>query len=78
MTGEIPYYNVPINEIITNVGSEGKQVQLPTKGNPIILALMKSCLSLTKYDRPTFKEIVGQLQQRNKTNLPSKKRNLII
>lgn len=66
MTGEIPYYNIAISDIIATVGYEGKQISLPTKGNTLILSIMKSCLSLNKEERPTFKNIVDQLQQRTK------------
>jgi len=76
MTGEIPWKNVAINDIITTVGYEKKQIPLPTKGNSLILSILKSCLSLDKNSRPTFKEIVGQLQQRNKGALVTKKSKL--
>lgn len=76
IVGEIPYCNVKIPDIITTVGHEGKQVPFPAKGNQLILSIMRSCLSLTKEGRPTFKEIVGQLQQRNKGTAPTKKSNL--
>lgn len=77
ITGEIPYHKVPISDIIATVGYEGKQINMPTKGNPLIVSIMKSCLSLDKTARPTFKQIVDGLQQRNKgassTNKKSKK-----
>ncbi len=74
MTGEIPYCNMPISDIIATVGYDGKQINLPTKGNQVILAIMKSCLELDKHGRPTFKQIVGQLQQRNKGMVSSLKK----
>jgi len=74
MSGEIPYCNMPISDIIATVGYDGKQVNLPTKGNPVILAIMKSCLELDIHARPTFKQIVGQLQQRNKGMVSSLKK----
>ena len=77
MAGEIPFKNVPINNIISTVGFERKQLPLPTKGNPLLLSILKSCLSLDKSGRPTFKEIVGQLQQRNKGALVPKKSNFV-
>lgn len=73
MTNEIPYMGLSRAEIIENVGNQGKQVALPTKGHPLLLALVKSCLNLKKEERPTFKEILNQLQQRNKGSLPQKK-----
>jgi len=74
MSGEIPYCNMPISDIIATVGYDGKQINLPTKGNQVILAIMKSCLELDKNSRPTFKQIVGQLQQRNKGMVSSLKK----
>ncbi len=73
-TGDIPYYNTPINDIISLVGYQRKQVALPTKGNSIILSIMKNCLNLDKKKRPTFKQIVEQLQLRNKSMLAISKK----
>ena len=73
IVGEIPYCNMKIQDIIQTVGHEGKQVPFPAKGNNLIISIMRSCLSMTKESRPTFKEIVGQLQQRNKGAASSKK-----
>jgi len=75
LTGEIPYYQTPISEIIATVGYEGKQVNLPSKGNSIILSIMKNCLNLDKHQRPTFKQIVDQLQQRNKSMVVANKKS---
>lgn len=77
MACEIPFKNVSINDIISSVGFDKKQLPLPTKGNALLLSILKSCLSLKKHDRPTFKEIVGQLQQRNKGVLVTKKSNVL-
>lgn len=73
VTSEIPYLNTPIKDIINTVGYERKQIPVPTKGNAFILNMMRGCLSLDRDERPTFKEIVGQLQQRNKGALVTKK-----
>ena len=74
MSGEIPYCNMPISDIIATVGYDGKQINLPTKGNAVILSIMKNCLDLDRDNRPTFKQIVGQLQQRNKGMVSSLKK----
>jgi len=74
VTSEIPYLNTPIKDIINTVGYERKQIPVPTKGNAFILNMMRGCLSLDRDSRPTFKEIVGQLQQRNKGALVTNKK----
>lgn len=66
VTGEIPYHRSQIRDIIASVGYEGKQVPVPAKGPPLILSIMKNCLTLNPYERLSFKEILNQLQQRNK------------
>jgi Protein tyrosine kinase. len=65
---------MPISDIIATVGFDKKQIPLPTKGPALLLNIMKSCLSLEKEERPSFKEILNQLQQRNKgvLNVPKK------
>lgn len=78
VTSEIPYLNTPIKDIINTVGYERKQIPVPTKGNMFILNMMRGCLSLDRDARPTFKEIVGQLQQRNKGALVTKKSNTLV
>lgn len=78
VTSEIPYLNTPIKDIINTVGYERKQIPVPTRGNAFILNMMRGCLSLDRDTRPTFKEIVGQLQQRNKGALVTTKKSKII
>lgn len=63
ITGEIPYYNLNVNEIIFKVGWEGKHVEIPSRGNPLILQIMKMCLDFERTKRPTFKEIIDTLQK---------------
>mmetsp|Transcript_27799 Transcript_27799/g.24426 ORF Transcript_27799/g.24426 Transcript_27799/m.24426 type:complete len:361 (-) Transcript_27799:923-2005(-) len=76
ITGEIPYYNVPISDIIVNVGQEKKQVPIPTKGPPLIVKIVGDCLNFDPKERPSFKEILSQLQQRNKSGtLSNQKKN---
>lgn len=72
ITGEIPYYNMNVNEIILKVGWEGRQVEIPTRGNPLILQIMKMCLSHEREKRPTFKEIVDKLQPKLKDTQKAK------
>jgi len=76
ITGEIPYFNMNVNEIVLRVGWEGKQVEIPTRGNPLIIQIMKMCLNGEREKRPTFKEIVDKLQPKisnNKKVKPSSK-----
>jgi hypothetical protein len=64
-------------EIIDTVGHQGKQVNLPTKGNYTILSMVRSCLNLRKEERPTFKEILNILQNKGKGGtLVQKKRKI--
>mgnify|MGYP000909745387 CR=1 FL=1 len=72
ITGEIPYYNMNVNEIILKVGWEGKQVEIPTRGNPLIIEIMKMCLNLERENRPTFKEIIDHLQPKLKDSRKTK------
>ena len=55
-----------VNEIVFKVGWEGKQVEIPTRGNPLIIQIMKMCLNLEREKRPTFKEIIDTLQPKLK------------
>ena len=72
ITGEIPYYSMNVNEIILKVGWEGKQVEIPTRGNPLIIQIMKMCLKLERDKRPTFREITDELQGKLKDARNSK------
>ncbi len=72
LTGEIPYYHMHVNEIILKVSWEGKQVEIPTRGNPLIIEIMKKCLNLEREKRPTFKEIIDHLQPKLKDTRKSK------
>ena len=63
LTEEIPYRNMDVNEIVFHVGWEKKQVDLPTKGHPVILQIIKMCLNFDVDKRPQFKEITEKLQE---------------
>eukprot|EP01016_Furgasonia_blochmanni_P008959 TRINITY_DN13705_c0_g1_i4.p1 TRINITY_DN13705_c0_g1~~TRINITY_DN13705_c0_g1_i4.p1 ORF type:complete len:306 (-),score=44.42 TRINITY_DN13705_c0_g1_i4:372-1289(-) len=64
--GEIPYKGLSVWQIIALVGYEGKIVDIPKKGNPVILDLIKRCLNYDRTKRPTFKQILDSLQVRHK------------
>ena len=68
VTGEIPYHRMPVSDIVVNVGYEGKQIQIPVKGNQLILSLVRKCLDMEMKNRPTFREILEILQQKSKDN----------
>lgn len=85
VTDEIPYANMHINEIVLNVGWEKKQVEIPTKGHPVILQIIKMCLNFDVEKRPQFKEITEKLQEslkelskKNKVKDPSRDISLIL
>jgi Protein tyrosine kinase. len=59
---KIPYFGLKVNQIIGSVGYGDKQVEIPDKGNEIILNLMRRCLNKDKTKRPSFKEIVKILE----------------
>lgn len=66
ITGETPYKGYSIPQIIGAVGFDNYQVPLPTKGNLLILKLMEKCLNRDRSERPNFKYIVENLQNRNR------------
>eukprot|EP01015_Nassula_variabilis_P014344 TRINITY_DN2184_c0_g1_i2.p1 TRINITY_DN2184_c0_g1~~TRINITY_DN2184_c0_g1_i2.p1 ORF type:complete len:132 (+),score=32.47 TRINITY_DN2184_c0_g1_i2:64-459(+) len=57
--GEIPYKNYSIWQIIASVGYDKKQVEIPKAGSPLILEIIRQCLSFERQDRPTFKQILN-------------------
>ena len=59
---------MPVSDIVVNVGYEGKQIQIPVKGNQLILSLVRKCLDMEMKNRPTFREILEILQHKNKDN----------
>lgn len=63
VTEEIPYFSMNVNEIVLHVGWEKKQVEIPTKGHPVILQIMRMCLNFEREKRPKFKEITEKLQE---------------
>ena len=67
-----------VNEIILKVGLEGKHVDIPTRGNPLIIQIMKQCLNIEREKRPTFKEIVDKLPPRHKDTRKAKVNLLIL
>lgn len=66
VTGETPYKGYSIPQIIGAVGFDNYQVPLPTKGNLLILKMMEKCLNRVRSERPNFKYIVENLQNRNR------------
>ncbi len=63
VTEQIPYCDMNVNEIVFNVGWEKKNVDIPIKGHPVILQIIKMCLNYDVEKRPKFKEITEKLQE---------------
>jgi hypothetical protein len=48
-------------QIVGSVGYGDKQVEIPEKGNEIVLKLMRKCLHKNRKERPVFKWICEYL-----------------
>ena len=66
ITKEIPYVGIPILKIINSVGYENYSIQIPKKGQALLIELVDMCLNRNRNKRPTFKRILEKLQERRK------------
>eukprot|EP01016_Furgasonia_blochmanni_P029901 TRINITY_DN3127_c0_g1_i1.p1 TRINITY_DN3127_c0_g1~~TRINITY_DN3127_c0_g1_i1.p1 ORF type:complete len:881 (+),score=200.72 TRINITY_DN3127_c0_g1_i1:144-2786(+) len=66
VTCVVPYKGYSVWQIIASVGYDNKQVEIPKKGNKLILEIIRLCLNYEREKRPTFKQILEMLQNRNK------------
>ena len=63
---KIPYWGMKVTQIVGSVGYGDKQVEIPEKGNKVILELMKRCLSKDRKARPSFEDITEYLKSSEK------------
>ncbi|CAD8166913.1 unnamed protein product [Paramecium pentaurelia] len=74
ITQQIPYEGLSQTQIIGSVGYGQDQVPIPSHSNPpILLQLAKKCLKKNPDERPTFADIVNEIQQGQKTDAKLKK-----
>ncbi|CAK79445.1 unnamed protein product (macronuclear) [Paramecium tetraurelia] len=74
ITQQIPYEGLSQTQIIGSVGYGQDQVPIPFQSNPpILLHLAKKCLKKNPDERPTFADIVNEIQQGQKTDAKLKK-----
>ncbi|EGR33770.1 kinase domain protein, partial [Ichthyophthirius multifiliis] len=61
---QIPYKGMSHQQIYGTVGfDDNYEIQIPKKGIPRYLKLMKQCLNRKPEDRPSFKKIVQEIQE---------------
>ena len=61
-TGEIPYKGLSVQQIIGTVGFDDSfMIDIPKKGNQLILKLIRKCLNRDPLKRPKFTEIVEEI-----------------
>ncbi|CAD8088086.1 unnamed protein product [Paramecium sonneborni] len=74
ITQQIPYEGLSQTQIIGSVGYGEDQVSIPSHSNPpILLQLAKKCLKKNPIERPTFADIVNEIQLGQKTDAKLKK-----
>ncbi|CAK64142.1 unnamed protein product (macronuclear) [Paramecium tetraurelia] len=74
ITQQIPYEGLSQTQIIGTVGYGQDQVLIPSNSNPsILLQLAKKCLKKSPHERPTFADIVNEIQMGQKTDAKLKK-----
>eukprot|EP01017_Pseudomicrothorax_dubius_P003112 TRINITY_DN10365_c0_g1_i1.p1 TRINITY_DN10365_c0_g1~~TRINITY_DN10365_c0_g1_i1.p1 ORF type:complete len:216 (+),score=37.84 TRINITY_DN10365_c0_g1_i1:299-946(+) len=61
VTGNIPYANVPLEEMVQTVGFGNSRVEIPKKGPKLFLDIMRKCTNRERELRPSFKEIYEML-----------------
>ncbi|CAD8173903.1 unnamed protein product [Paramecium pentaurelia] len=74
ITQQIPYEGLSQTQIIGSVGYGQDQVTIPSQSNPpILLQIAKKCLIKNPDERPTFADIVNDIQMGQKTDAKLKK-----
>ncbi|CAD8174233.1 unnamed protein product [Paramecium octaurelia] len=74
ITQQIPYEGLSQTQIIGSVGYGQDQVIIPSNSNPpILLQIAKKCLKKNPSERPTFADIVNEIQMGQKTDAKLKK-----
>lgn len=63
LTGQVPWENMHPMQVVGAVGFQGKTLELPEKGDKFLIGLCKRCMSSKPYDRPTFHQVVQELEQ---------------
>lgn len=66
ITSKIPYIGLKVTQIVGSVGYGDKQIEIPEKGNKVIIDIMKLCLNKDRKKRPDFQSIVEFLDNSEK------------
>ena len=65
ITKQIPHYGLSFAQIQGYVAYHKKSVEIPKKGNPVVLNVIRQCLQYEREDRPNFAEICEMLNTKN-------------